>query len=303
MASFRLLYVLYISIIVCAIVCFQLTTTADCYNCMGVHCNANNSKIVSCPSGFCFILTVNVTSSFRSCYKPGGYLVGECNKHRFSSCYVCKGSLCNDMDLVQKDEPQISCFTCPKGICGPTVSVHSFRKCPRFRFPELPRCYSIVDRFINQYTFGCANEMTLEQRKLCDNDWFHSVCNYCDTPNCNKAFFRKEFPRNLQCVTYVVGEMQAIWCKPKNNVFPYHGCYIENIDSTPARHGCLSDRFHTPEDPRYQALMKSNTMLVCFDDLCNKKFEPDMGKINCIHCQYLENTMHLLSYPSWTDIV
>lgn len=281
MASFSFLRVLFISIIVCALIYFHSTTAQDktCYECMGRHCTSKNSKKVVCPSDFCFIMTVNVTNSFRSCYKPGGYLVAECNKHRFSSCYVCKGFLCNDLKLVKEDIPQISCLSCPKGVCGPKLTLIGFRKCPHFRFPEQPRCYSIVDRFNNEYTFGCANEMTLEQSRLCDNDWFRSVCQYCDTPNCNVDFFRGEAPRSLQCLTDILGELQPIWCKPKNNVFPYHGCYIEDITSSLAMQGCLGDRFRTPEDPHYQNLMISNTMLVCFEDNCNKKFDPNEGKL------------------------
>lgn len=261
-------------LLLCALILtlVRLIAAQKCYQCMGADCNPDIASTVNCPSSLCFVLTVDVINSFRGCFKPGGYLVAECKANRFSSCAVCKGNLCNNKQPVHM-ATQLSCLRCKRGVCGPKQKPKGFRKCPLFRYPELARCYSIVDRFTDQYTFGCANEMTVEQSRLCERDWFQSVCQYCDTPNCNVGFFRGAHPRGLRCLT---PQGQTIRCNAVNNQFPYFGCYIGNLANATHTYGCLSDLFQSADDPQYMSLFVENSLasslIVCFEDLCNKEF-------------------------------
>lgn len=241
-----------------------------CYHCMGPDCDPKTSEVMECDTGMCFLMTVEVINTYRGCFKSGNPLTKECKENRFSSCLVCKGNLCNSQDAINGGYV-ISCLKCSKGICGPNLKMQGFRRCPLFRTPELPRCYSIVDRYTNEYTFGCANEMTMEQSRMCERDYFKSVCQFCDTPNCNVEFFRGSEPRSLLCYS----NSGWIYCATNNNQFPYYGCYTKGLGMNQTfTKGCLSDLYESPTDPNYQALFDgtsaNSSIVVCFTDKCNE---------------------------------
>lgn len=254
---------------------FQEPSQQFCYTCMGQECALNNSKIVECSTGMCFTMTIEVTQTYRGCYILNGFLTAECQQKQFSSCNVCRGNLCNNNDLLDPATAQISCLKCKKGVCKPDSILPNFRRCPMFRYPELPRCYSIVDRYMDEYTFGCANEMTMEQFQMCDRDWFQSVCKFCDRPNCNTEFFRGAAPSALRCHSGVKGNILT-YCHRDNNMFPYFGCFTWGLRPSENPHyGCLSDLFRSPDDVNYMNLYSHNStfgsMYVCFTDFCNSK--------------------------------
>lgn len=260
-----------------------LSQSDNCYECFGLRCSQNQLTTVNCSTSMCFLLSFDVTNTFRSCYRPGGFLVQKCNAHRFSYCRVCKGHLCNNWPVV--DDTQISCRKCARGICSPEEKDNpiTFRTCPRFLNPELPRCYTLVDRLTNEYSFGCANEMTLEERNLCDKDYFQSVCRYCDRSNCNTEFFRGADLTQLSCLISAKG--QAEWCGPGNVDIPYHGCYIGNLqDPQEYKYGCVNKYSVFANSKSYEELFTEQrlerTVIVCFSDNCNKKFSKDLGEKN-----------------------
>lgn len=245
-----------------------------CYACNVPGCTVADSQVVNCNSGLCFMLSMNVFETYRGCFTEGAQLYTQCQDRQFSSCQVCKGSLCNDWSSLITNV-EMSCVKCAKGICEFGKELKNFVRCPYFVYPQLPRCFSIVDRFTNEYTFGCANEMTNEQMLLCEKDWFQSVCKYCDTINCNTRFFRGENPVGLLCYNGKT-RLQIIFCTTKDNHFPYYGCF-STTDETQEDYGCLSDLYSSPDDSNYLELFTGKTtkndILVCFESLCNDKFD------------------------------
>lgn len=258
------------------------TTDPDpmCYFCHTPGCNPPGSLKVRCMSNLCFILHSDITNTYRGCFEPGRSMHKECEDKRFTSCHVCKGSLCNDWSsLISSGE--FSCLKCAKGECNATSRKPPFVRCPYFMYPDLPRCYSLVDKFTNEYTFGCANEMTVEQMRICEKDWFQSVCKYCDTMNCNTQFFRKDSPLNLLCFAGSKRE-KIIFCKSENNAFPYYGCY-SSVFSKIEDYGCLSDLYNSTDDEYYMALFTGtdveHSIFVCFTNECNTKFDPSKERV------------------------
>lgn len=268
----------YLSIAICVLF-LQVSVASKCYRCYGLLCNKTNSEEVNCPSGMCFMLSLDVTKHYRGCFQPSEYFFNECKQNRFTRCRVCRGNLCNELNVVDRTV-EISCKRCERGVCTPEKDKKSFQKCPFFRFPESPRCYTIIDRLTDMYTFGCANEMTWEQIKLCESDWFQSACQYCDTPNCNDKFFRGSRVTKLNC--FVDADNSFKQCSITPNQFPYFGCYTAKMGGRHPNYGCLQELYKSPEDKNYQYLFTTNSMedsiLVCFTDKCNIPFKSTMSK-------------------------
>lgn len=294
-----LLLRLYLSMAIICVHFLQVSGVGKCYQCYGLLCSKINSQVVDCPIGMCFMISVDVTNHYRGCFQSTEYFFNECKKNRFTRCRVCKGNLCNDWEVVDRTM-EISCKRCETGVCTPKKDSMSFQKCPYFRFPESPRCYTILDRLTNMYTFGCANQMTLEQVKLCESDWFQSVCQYCDTPNCNNKFFRGSLVTALSC--FVDSGKTSKHCSTIPNKFPYFGCYTAKMDELYPAYGCLQELFESPDDGTYQSLFTSNSLagslLVCFTDKCNTPFNNTMSK-RYLRVWSFINPIN--SYFSWTN--
>lgn len=244
----------------------------SCYSCGGFDCFLNGSQTVDCPTGLCMMMTVDVSQTVRDCAYPDSSDFIQCKNRIHSGCRLCKGNLCNNWPLLN-EKNVISCLSCARGRCKPGSPNSSFRRCSLFRNPELPRCFTIVDRLLNDYTFGCANEMTKEQWEMCEYDYFQSVCRFCDTPNCNTKFFAGRTPNELKCYSTIHGTGMVIKYCSKNNMFPYFGCFTTGFKSKKIT-GCLSDFYTSPKDERYMKLFTdsdmANSMVVCFKDHCNK---------------------------------
>lgn len=257
---------------------FNISVSITCHECVGFQCNRNSSssKVIVChKSVACFVLlTHDNFLSYRGCFMVGGYYYKTCKEHMYTRCRLCHTSLCNDWDTVDT-RSEISCGKCEKGLCSPTKPLISFRKCPYFMHPEPPQCFSMVDRMSNEYTFGCVNEMTREQRTLCDMDWFHSVCKYCDTPNCNSEFFRGSNMNSLSC--YNAANSESKRCEITKNWFPYWGCYTSNLGTGHEKYGCLASLFTSIKDKKYHDLFTTgkldSAIVVCFTSNCNGKFD------------------------------
>lgn len=217
----------------------------------------------------CFVVSLFGTQVHRGCYGPGRYMVHECNRYRNSRCAVCSKNLCN-VEVFAKHI--ITCRICARGVCSVrTNKLGFYRACPRFRYPELPRCVTIVDPWTMEYTFGCANELTLEQHELCDGDYAESVCRICDTPNCNKQFL---YPFNKPLSCYTKPDADPLQCRLSGNKFGYYGCYRDESNKEKVKLGCFNDLFQSSLDPLYQNLWAGHNytgVTVCPSANCNSK--------------------------------
>lgn len=243
------------------------TSSIKCYQCDGILCTSLDLfEKVDCPE-MCFVISLFGTTVYRGCYAQGGYMVNYCNRYRTSRCHVCVGFLCNSMIFWGK---HITCRICPRGLCTEkTAELSFYQACPRFRFPEVMHCFTIVDPWTMEYTFGCGNEMTLEQHELCEKDYTGAVCRICDTPNCNNKFFYPK-RKNLEC--FVGDGTKTVTCENIGNSFPYYGCY-QNTTGNKNQFGCYNTLFESSSDPRYEQLWtgdRSTSLEVCTEDRCNK---------------------------------
>lgn len=278
MASFKFQHLIFISAFcVFIFTILQLARAQQCYHCLSRDCSLNKSEVVACTTNMCFMFTVQMDLTYRECYTETDPYYAQCNERRFSSCRVCSGNLCNDWPQFRTDVA-FSCIKCARGVCTRKSGTQQVRTCPYFRNPELPRCYSIVDRYTNEYTFGCANEMTVAQAKMCDQDIFLTVCRYCDTPNCNEInFFAGENPAALRCYSTIgIGPNTYQFCERNNNQFPYYGCFVLNVGYPAKKYGCLSDYFRSMDSEEYLDLFTeynvNRSMVVCHQNMCNFPF-------------------------------
>lgn len=122
----------------------------------------------------------------------------------------------------------------------------------------------------NKYRFGCYSELALEEKQLCDFDWYRLACRLCLTPNCNYDFFYTHFSdKGEQLKCHGSDPRRPDECTFTPYTRPYYGCF-QNEDTI--RKGCFNKQFG--DNNLYYDLMTRNAdpgFYVCPGSLCNNR--------------------------------
>lgn len=202
-----------------------------CYQCSGLTCEPLPRYLETCGNALyrskarCYSVAWNNTNIYRGCYEPEDDFVQHCKDRILEDCVVCDGNGCNNQSLFS--DQYISCKNCPRGECTEwSLPRQDYRLCPKFLMTQAPSCYHIVSYEMNLYTFGCTNEMSVEDYWYCKLDVFKFMCRICYTHNCNDFLidFEAEGSR-LVCHSLIASN--GIFCDRYTYLTPFTNCVAD----------------------------------------------------------------------------